>query len=258
MINRKIMEKKRLFYMNRKAIPVLVFALIVCITSSAQKLKVNYENNMDSLSNFMLQYYRMQNVQSFHLTLKGDFNGKRAKIHKVTCNNGIFTECQLLEDYQHFILSDSIETLDFMAVPYGKDRIRIACFYPVSYNQKLFEDTLHIDKMKILMETYTAGGDSETPLMAYTTGIPFKGGTWFCGLRESGVEVAREARGAGGQVQDLGSGAAGCAVRELAGFVHSWKCVYSGTWDGFFGVGSVVAAQSEEEGESTAWKGCVL
>ena len=188
MINRKIMEKKRLFYMNRKAIPVLVFALIVCITSSAQKLKVNYENNMDSLSNFMLQYYRMQNVQSFHLTLKGDFNGKRAKIHKVTCNNGIFTECQLLEDYQHFILSDSIETLDFMAVPYGKDRIRIACFYPVSYNQKLFEDTLHIDKMKILMETYTAGGDSETPLMAYTTGIPFKGGTWFCGLRESGVE----------------------------------------------------------------------
>ena len=188
MIKRKIMEKKRLFYMNRKAIPVLVLALIVCITSSAQKLKVNYENNMDSLSNFMLQYYRMQNVQSFHLTLKGDFNGKRAKIHKVTCNNGIFTECQLLEDYQHFILSDSIETLDFMAVPYGKDRIRIACFYPVSYNQKLFEDTLHIDKMKILMETYTAGGDSETPLMAYTTGIPFKGGTWFCGLRESGVE----------------------------------------------------------------------
>ena len=188
MIKRKIMEKKRLFCMNRKAIPVLVFALIVCITSSAQKLKVNYENNMDSLSNFMLQYYRMQNVESFHLTLKGDFNGKRAKIHKVTCNNGIFTECQLLEDYQHFILSDSIETLDFMAVPYGKDRIRIACFYPVSYNQKLFEDTLHIDKMKILMETYTAGGDSETPLMAYTTGIPFKGGTWFCGLRESGVE----------------------------------------------------------------------
>ena len=57
MIKRKIMEKKRLFYMNRKAIPVLVFALIVCITSSAQKLKVNYENNMDSLSNFMLQYY---------------------------------------------------------------------------------------------------------------------------------------------------------------------------------------------------------
>ena len=94
MIKRKIMEKKRLFYMNRKAIPVLVLALIVCITSSAQKLKVNYENNMDSLSNFMLQYYRMQNVQSFHLTLKGDFNGKRAKIHKVTCNNGIFTECQ--------------------------------------------------------------------------------------------------------------------------------------------------------------------
>lgn len=174
--------------MDRKTILVFVFALFACITSSAQIMKVNYENNMDSLSNFMLQYYRMQNVQSFHLTLRGDFNGKRAKIHKVTCNNGIFIESQLLEDFQHFILSDSIETLDFMAVPYGKDRIRIACFYPISYNTKLFEDTLYIDRMKILMETYTAGSDSETPLMAYTTGIPFNGGTWFCGLRESGVE----------------------------------------------------------------------
>jgi hypothetical protein len=174
--------------MDRKAISILVFVMLACITSSAQNMKVNYENNMDSLSNFMLQYYRMQNVQSFHLTLRGDFNGKRAKIHKVTCNNGIFTERQLLEDFQHFILSDSIETLDFMAVPYGKDRIRIACFYPISYNTKLFEDTLYIDRMKILMETYTAGSDSETPLMAYTTGIPFNGGTWFCGLRESGVE----------------------------------------------------------------------
>jgi hypothetical protein len=174
--------------MDRKAISILVFVMLACITSSSQNLKVNYMNNMDSLSNFMLQYYRMQNVQSFHLTLKGDFNGKRAKIHKVTCNNGIFTESQLLEDFRHFILSDSIETLDFMAVPYGKDRIRIACFYPISYNTKLFEDTLYIDRMKILMETYTAGSDSETPLMAYTTGIPFNGGTWFCGLRESGVE----------------------------------------------------------------------
>lgn len=174
--------------MDRKAISILVFVMLACITSSAQIMKVNYENNMDSLSNFMLQYYRMQNVQSFHLTLKGDFNGKRAKIHKVTCNNGIFIESQLLEDFQHFILSDSIETLDFMAVPYGKDRIRIACFYPISYHTKLFEDTLYIDRMKILMETYTAGSDSETPLMAYTTGIPFNGGTWFCGLRESGVE----------------------------------------------------------------------
>lgn len=174
--------------MDRKAISILVFVMLACITSSSQNLKVNYMNNMDSLSNFMLQYYRMQNVQSFHLTLKGDFNGKRAKIHKVTCNNGIFTESQLLEDFRHFILSDSIEILDFMAVPYGKDRIRIACFYPISYNTKLFEDTLYIDRMKILMETYTAGSDSETPLMAYTTGIPFNGGTWFYGLRESGVE----------------------------------------------------------------------
>ena len=33
--------------MDRKTILVFVFALFACITSSAQNMKVNYENNMD-------------------------------------------------------------------------------------------------------------------------------------------------------------------------------------------------------------------
>ena len=172
---------------------IIVFLLLFILPSfavSAQQVSVKYQNqiNKDSLSDLMFQYFTMQGIQNIRLTLKGNFNGKRAIIKKVTCNKGAFTEQQILADYQHFILSDSIEVLDFMAFPYGKDSIRIACFYPQSYNQKLFEDVLPIDRMKILMETPMPCVGSDTPLMAYTTGIPFKGGTWFCGLRDSGVE----------------------------------------------------------------------
>lgn len=174
--------------MKKKKLVSVLLIVLSSLVASAQQMKVEYVNKKDSLSDYMMQYFNMQGVESYRLTLKGEFNGKRAKIKKVFCKEGVFMEQQLLQDYQHFIMSDSIETLDFMAVPYGKDSIRIACFYPMSYNQKLFEDVLCIDKMKILMETYTAGVSDGTPLIAYTTGIPFNGGTWFCGLRDSGVE----------------------------------------------------------------------
>ena len=128
-------------------------------------------------------------LESFRLTLKGDFNGKRAIIKKVTCDKGVYIEKQLLSEFQHLILTDSIETLDFMALPYGNDSIRISCFYPMGNNQRLFLDILPKDQMKILMETYTAGAGPGTPIMAYTTGLPIEGGgIWFCGLRDSGVE----------------------------------------------------------------------
>lgn len=174
--------------MKKNSIVSVLLVTFTSLVASAQQVKIEYTNKIDSLSDFMVQYFDLQGVQSYRLKLKGEFNGKRAKIKKVVCNDGLFTEHQLLQDYQHLIMSDSIETLDFMAVPYGKDSIRIACFYPMSYNQKLFEDVLCIDKMKTLMETYTADVNDGTPLMAYTTGIPFNGGTWLCGLRDSGIE----------------------------------------------------------------------
>ena len=128
----------------------------------------------------------MQGVQSHRVTIKGDFNGKRARIVKVTCKKGVFTESQKLHEFQHLVMSDSVESLDFMAMPYGHDSLRIACFYPANYNQKLFEDTVQIDNMKILMETKVSD-PGQTALMAYSTGLPMGAGTWFCGLRDSGV-----------------------------------------------------------------------
>ena len=130
----------------------------------------------------------MQKVQHSRLTMKGDFNGKRAKMKKVICDKGTFIERDLLEDYVHFIFVDSVETLDFMAIPYGKDSLRISCFYPSNYNRVIFNDTVQIDNMKILLETFTPGNSPDVPIIAYSTGIPFEGGTWYCGLRDSGVE----------------------------------------------------------------------
>lgn len=75
-----------------------------------------------------------------------------------------------------------------MAIPYGKDSLRISCFYPSSYNHVIFNDTVRIDDMKILLETFTSGDGPDIPIIAYSSGIPFEGGTWFCGLRDSGIE----------------------------------------------------------------------
>jgi hypothetical protein len=168
----------------------IIWLVVLTVTAQAQQMKVEYKNQIDStLTDLEVQYYKMMGVQSFRLTLRGDFNGKRALIKKVSCNKGVFTEEPMLKDFTHLIFCDSIETLDFMAMPKGSDSIRIACFYPMSFNLLLFEDILPIGKMKILLETLTAGEGPETPLIAYSTGIPMMDGaaTWFCGLRESGV-----------------------------------------------------------------------
>jgi len=153
--------------MGKKIIFTALFALTT-ILAQAQQIKVEYENKISSLPELIQQYFEMQKVQHSRLMIKGNFNGKRAKIGKVICDKGSFIEREMLADYVHFILVDSIETLDFMAIPYGKDSIRISCF--------------------ILLETFTSGDGPDIPIIAYSMGIPIKDGTWYCGLRDSGVE----------------------------------------------------------------------
>lgn len=172
--------------MNKRVITAVLFSLATVLLQ-AQQIKVAYKNESESLPQLMQYYFEMQKVQHIRATIKGDFNGKRAKIKKVSCSKGTFEEKDLLPDFVHFILADSTETLDFMAVPYGKDSLHIACFYPENYNRVLFNDTVRIDEMKILMETYTPDSSAHTPILAYTQGIPISGGTWFCGLRDSGI-----------------------------------------------------------------------
>ena len=106
-------------------------------------------------------------------------------------NAGAFTERTLMSDYIHLVFTDSIETVDFMAVPYGNDSLRVNCFYIEGDGGRvrLFADTLKSDWRKILLETLTPGNGPDYPIMAYSSGIPIPGGAyWFCGLRESGTE----------------------------------------------------------------------
>lgn len=172
----------------RKLIISILLTIFATMFVQAQQIKLEYENKISTLPELVQQYFEMQKVQHSRLTMKGDFNGKRAKMKKVICDKGTFIERDLLEDYVHFIFVDSVETLDFMAIPYGKDSLRISCFYPSNYNRVIFNDTVQIDNMKILLETFTPGNSPDVPIIAYSTGIPFEGGTWYCGLRDSGVE----------------------------------------------------------------------
>ena len=148
--------------------------LLFSITMQGQQVKVNYENITNSLPIILQEYFRMQGVQHLNLTIKGEFNGKRAKLKKISCNNGVFTERELLPDFVHFILVDSVETVDFMAVPYKEDSLRITCFYsPLddsAANMGLFTDTVCMGRNNILMETYTPGDGPETPISSYTSG----------------------------------------------------------------------------------------
>lgn len=56
--------------------------LLFSITMQGQQVKVNYENITNSLPIILQEYFRMQGVQHLNLTIKGEFNGKRAKLKK--------------------------------------------------------------------------------------------------------------------------------------------------------------------------------
>ena len=142
--------------MNKQIIITILLAL-VAVEGQAQNIKASYEDILDSLPTVMQEYMAMQGVQHLCVTLRSVFNGKRAKMKKVSCDNGMFTEHNLLPDVMHLVFTDSIERLDFMALPFGSDSLRIACFYLGKYKVRLFEDTVKIDRNKFLMETLTPG-----------------------------------------------------------------------------------------------------
>ena len=171
----------------KRTIIVALLAFVAMI-GQGQTIKASYEDILDSLPTVMQEYMTMQGVQHFRVILRSEFYGKRAKMKKITCNKGTFTERDLLPDVMHLVFTDSIERLDFMALPLGNDSLRIACFYPDGGNRRLFEDTVKIDRMKILLETLTPGNGPDYPMIAYSAGIPVNGGTWYCGLRDAETE----------------------------------------------------------------------
>lgn len=176
--------------MKRTFITFLI-VLIGVANVYAQQVKMEYDNKALSLPEVMQQYFRIKGVQCISATMKGDFNGKRGKIKRISCHNGEFSEKEMMSEFIHFVLTDSVETLDFMAVPTNDGKMILECVHSAT-GQPMFSDTLDIDKNKILLETYTAGGDAAFPIIAYSSGIKIgsKIGTmiWYCGLRDSGVE----------------------------------------------------------------------
>lgn len=71
------MHKENEIYMNKKAI-IAMLLIIISMVAQAQQIKVEYENKVNSLPELMQQCFQMQGVQHLHLTIKGDFNSKRA------------------------------------------------------------------------------------------------------------------------------------------------------------------------------------
>lgn len=175
--------------MKRTFITFLIVVIGV-VNVSAQQVKMEYDDKALSLPEVMQQYFRIKGVQCMSATMKGDFNGKRGRIKRISCHNGEFSEKEMMSEFIHFVLTDSVETLDFMAVPIDDGKMLLECVYPVN-GQQMFSDTLDIDKSKILMETYTADDDAAFPILAYSSGIKIDSEIgsmiWFCGLRDSGV-----------------------------------------------------------------------
>lgn len=68
--------------MKMKTRFLLGVLLLFSITMQGQQVKVNYENITNSLPVILQEYFRMQGVQHLNLTIKGEFNGKRAKLKK--------------------------------------------------------------------------------------------------------------------------------------------------------------------------------
>ena len=69
----------------KRMVIISLLAMFTVMQVQAQQIKLEYENKIDSLPELMQQYFEMQKVQHSRLTIKGEFNGKRAKIKKVIC-----------------------------------------------------------------------------------------------------------------------------------------------------------------------------
>ena len=76
--------------MNRKIFGVILL-LLLSMPVWAQQVKVSYEYPVHSLSVPLQEYFQMQGVQHLRLTIRGEFNGKRATFQKVSCRKGVFT-----------------------------------------------------------------------------------------------------------------------------------------------------------------------
>lgn len=59
-----------------------VLLLLLSMPVWAQQVKVSYEYPADSLSVPLQEYFQMQGVQHLRLTIRGEFNGKRAKLQR--------------------------------------------------------------------------------------------------------------------------------------------------------------------------------
>ena len=67
----------------RKLIISILLTIFATMFVQAQQIKLEYENKISTLPELVQQYFEMQKVQHSRLTMKGDFNGKRAKMKKV-------------------------------------------------------------------------------------------------------------------------------------------------------------------------------
>lgn len=112
--------------MKRTFITFLI-VLIGVVNVYAQQVKMEYDNKALSLPEVMQQYFRIKGVQCISATMKGDFNGKRGKIKRISCHNGEFSEKEMMPEFIHFVLTDSVETLDFMAVPIDNGKMLLEC-----------------------------------------------------------------------------------------------------------------------------------
>lgn len=77
--------------MNKSFIAFLI-AFICIVDVRAQQIKMEYNDKTLSLPEVMRQYLRIKGVQSISATMKGEFNGKRGKIKRISCHNGEFAE----------------------------------------------------------------------------------------------------------------------------------------------------------------------
>ena len=102
----------------KRMVIISLLAMFTVMQVQAQQIKLEYENKIDSLPELMQQYFEMQKVQHSLLSIKGEFNGKRAKIKKVICDKGTFIERELLADYVHFYCCP-IKSIEYKRISLG-------------------------------------------------------------------------------------------------------------------------------------------
>lgn len=111
-----------------KIMKKIVLFVVICFvgihSALSQQVNISYDETYEG-DKFQQQLLGFQNISFMRITLRSEFNGKRAKLVPVKCHDGVFTKKELTPKGLKLIFPDSIENINVFTEKISDGNIRI-------------------------------------------------------------------------------------------------------------------------------------